>query len=1074
MDMHERPGYFLSPQQSHLWLLQQASQKTFVAQIAVLLQGTLDLLKLREAFRASVARHEILRTIFRRQAGMKTPFQVILDELDPVWEVRSAVTTADPLQSAKELLTEEANLPFDFERGPLLRVIISRIASGSHIVAVTLPALCADAASLTNLVKEVLASYTGAPAAGDVEPLRYVQFAQWQSELLEGKDDAATEGKAFWSKHSAIIEERPVMVPYESRHDAPGREKLHAGESHDVGVLVPHIPVDLAAKISSVATAMEVSQSEVLLAAWQSLISRLTANSVAQVGVLASSREYEELADALGLIAKVLPVSSRIEPGLRFKEVMLQTHKALEEATSWQEYFDPGKSAASASPISFAYYDIPLESASSSLAATLLQIKAESGPVKLKLVCVRTASLALEFHYDTASFGRAGVELIAGYLINLLTAAVNDPSIEMELLPLLSEAERKQILYGWNSTAAPWPPETIHSLIEEQAARTRDRIALRCGDETLTYAQLDAGANQLAHHLRKLGVEAGSLVGLCLDRSVSMMLAVVAILKAGGAYIPLNRDQPAARLEQQLTGATVLLTEQKYEDLKALSFGSEPGGAVLYLDSDASQWSNEPDTPPAPLATPEDLVYVIYTSGSTGTPKGVAVRHRNLVNYARAIADQLKLAEFPGGLQFATVSTLAADLGNTSIYPALISGGALHVIPYETGTDVRRMARYQEKYPIDVLKIVPSHLTALLASAEGGQVLPKKFLITGGEMLTRGLVEKIMSSSPTCQIINHYGPTETTVGSLTFPLSSFDLEASSAASIPIGRPIANTQVYVLDGRLQPGPEGVTGELYISGAGLTAGYLGDPKRTAERFVPNPFIDGALMYRTGDLVRFVPGERGVVEFLGRADDQVKIRGFRVEPGEIEATLLRIPGVRQAVVLAREAATEGDKQLVAYVVATRQGEVTADALRQSLKDQLPEYMVPFAILVLDKLPLTPNGKIDRNALPHPDEAAPEKEHVEPATDTEREIARIWAEVLHRPNISAEDNFFNLGGHSLTGTQVISRIREHFLVELAFRALFEYPTLRTLAASVDAQKGEPTVAAGPIRRAPREAYRG
>jgi amino acid adenylation domain-containing protein len=445
---------------------------------------------------------------------------------------------------------------------------------------------------------------------------------------------------------------------------------------------------------------------------------------------------------------------------------------------------------------------------------------------------------------------------------------------------------------------------------------------------------------------------------------------------------------------------------------------------------------------------------VLYTSGSTGVPKGVAVRHRNLVNYADYISKRLELEKYPEGLQFATVSTLGADLGNTCIYPSLISGGTLHVIGYETATDGVRFAEYATKHGIDVLKIVPSHMAALLQSQSDAEqakkLLPRKYLIFGGETLTPKLVEKIEALQGTCDVLNHYGPTETTVGSLTLKLKDYDWKSKPLASIPIGRPIQNTQVYVLDANLEPVPVGVTGELYIAGAGVTAGYLKQAEKTAERFIRNLFSSDrtAKMYRTGDLARYL--EDGAIEFLGRGDDQVKIRGFRIELGEIEAALARHAGVKQALVLAQEN-EQGDKRLLGYVVAQGK-ELTGEELREYLKQEVPDYMVPQAIAVLSKFPLTANGKIDRAALPEPQTAQAQRAYIAPRNETEQKIAAIWAEVLRRGlnTISIDDNFFDLGGHSLMATQVVSRIRERFALEIPMRAMFDRPTIARLGEAV------------------------
>jgi amino acid adenylation domain-containing protein len=441
---------------------------------------------------------------------------------------------------------------------------------------------------------------------------------------------------------------------------------------------------------------------------------------------------------------------------------------------------------------------------------------------------------------------------------------------------------------------------------------------------------------------------------------------------------------------------------------------------------------------------------VIYTSGSTGVPKGVGVRHRNLVNYAYFMARRLELENYPEGLRFATVSTLSADLGNTCIYPALVTGGTVHVVPYEVATDSGQLAQYMERYAIDVLKIVPSHLGAMLETGGGRTILPRKYLVTGGETLTRSLVEKIEALSPDCEIVNHYGPTETTVGSLTLPLKAYDWKHSPARSIPIGRPIANTRVYVLDSEQEPVPIGVTGELYIAGDGVGAGYVDQAEKTAERFVRDPFVSDseARMYRTGDLARYLAD--GNVEFLGRGDDQVKIRGFRVELGEIEAVLSHYAGVQQAVVLAREDGG-GERRLAAYVVARRDTNLDLNALREHLAQHLPEYMIPTVMVPLAKLPLTANGKVDRQALPGPEQAAETGSYVAPQTPTEEMVAQIWADVLRLDRVGIHDNFFKIGGHSLKATQVISRVRKQLRKDLAIRLLFEQPTVHEIAKAMD-----------------------
>ena len=1059
MDTPTTAGYFLSPEQAHVWLLQQQTEKQFFCQIAVSIEGSLEASRLKAALDALVARHEMLRTVFRRQAGMKIPFQVILDAPVAEFVVAEAGSTA----SVEGLLAQQAEWPFDLEQGPVVRGLLSTVAGNEHVLILTLPALCADSASLAALVKELFSIYDNPSAARGEEPLRYVQFAQWQTELLQENDDeTAVEGRKFWAERVASGEQK-IELPLEKASDVAGQ----------VDVLVESVDPSMLGQIRAVAGSLGGSNSDVVLAAWQSLMSRLTGRARLAVGVTLAGREYEELAGAIGPIAKMVPIHAQFEGDPSFADAVEMTKASIEQAAGCQEYLDPATAFTEDAAIGFSYDTLGMPFEIAGLRVSVTHNESAGDCCKLSLNCVEsTGGLQFRFAYSPTRYGRAAVAELAKEFMRLLGAAGADSKQAVARLPLLDDAQIQRQLYVWNRTEASFPQAPMHALIEEQAQRTPDRVAVRCEDRTLTYAELNRQANQLAHYLRGLGVGRNSLVGLCVARSERMIVAVLAIHKAGGAYVPLSADFPKARLAQQLSGARLLITDQEFKDLMPDRFDDATAGPVICLDADSAKWASASEANPTAGSGPEDLAYVIYTSGSTGVPKGVGVRHRNLVNYTWAIVEKLQLADFPDGLQFATVSTLLADLGNTCIYPALVSGGGLHVIPYEIATDSTSMAEYQAKYRVDVLKIVPSHLAALLQSPDRAKLLPRKFLITGGEALTRSLVGEIEACSAGCKLINHYGPTETTVGSLMQPLSDVAGALGAKLTIPIGKPIANTQVYVLDGLLQVVPEGVTGELYISGAGVSAGYIGQPKLTAERFLPNPFVEGATMYRTGDLVRYVPGSDGAIEFLGRADDQVKVRGFRIELGEIEAALAKQPGVKQVVVLAREDGV-GEKQLVGYVVASAGDELKGQSLREQLRQLLPEYMIPSAVIVLEKLPLTPNGKIDRKALPDANAQSYQRPYIEPATPTERAIAAIWAEVLHRQNISSDANFFELGGHSLSATQVVSRIRQVCSVGIALRALFESPVLRDLARVVDAAVPAPVAAAAPIGRAAREAYR-
>ena len=608
------------------------------------------------------------------------------------------------------------------------------------------------------------------------------------------------------------------------------------------------------------------------------------------------------------------------------------------------------------------------------------------------------------------------------------------------------------MLADWNDTAADFPRDvSLHRLVEQQAARTPAAPAVRCEDVELSYQQLDARANQLAHHLRELGVGPDVPVALCLERGVDLVVALLGVLKAGGAYVPLEPSQPPSRLRTLVeeVAAPVVVTESRH----GASFETSSARRVL-LDEEAEQLARQRTEAPVCAVLPEHLAYVLFTSGSTGRPKGVAVSHGQLVNYVHAATERLRLTECTS---FALVSTFGADLGNTVLFPALCTGGLLHVITQERAGNPAGVAEYFQRHAVDCVKIVPSHLAALMTAAEPRHVLPRKRLVLGGESATWALLEQVRTLAPECEVFNHYGPTETTVGVLAGRVESPPV---ALASVPLGWALANTRLYVLDDDLRPMPSGVPGELYIGGAQVTRGYLGRPELTAERYGPDPHspAPGARMYRTGDRVRWLADGR--VEFIGRADFQVKVRGFRVEPGEIAAVLREHPSVREAVVVAREAAA-GDKRLVAYVTPASGQAPDAAVLRAFVQERLPAHMVPTACVILDALPLTPNGKVDRKALPAPDASghtpahAHEQAFIPPRDALELEVAQAFEEVLGLRPIGARGHFFELGGHSLLAVRLLAVLAERTRRRLPLNVLFQAPTVERLAAALRTEAG-------------------
>jgi len=674
--------------------------------------------------------------------------------------------------------------------------------------------------------------------------------------------------------------------------------------------------------------------------------------------------------------------------------------------------------------------------------------------------------MGLRIKYQCHRFDTATITRMLGHLRTLLAGMVANPTQRLADLPMLTVAERQQLLVEWNNTSTVYPQDVcIHELFEAQAARTPDAVAVVCEEQELTYRELNIRANQLARYLQALGVTPEGLVSLCVERSLDMIVGLLGILKAGGAYVPLDPAYPQERLALILRDAqvSVVLTQPQ---LAAGFTGLQ--AQVVCLNTDWKRIAQESVTNPVNKATPNNLIYVIYTSGSTGVPKGVAIEHRQLCNYVYSVQERLAL---PNPCSFATVSTLAADLGNTMVFASLCTGGCLHILSQARVADPRAMADYFAHYAIDCLKIVPSHFAALHTSSHPEHMFPRRLLILGGEASRSEWVKSLQRLAPGCAILNHYGPTEATVGVLTYRVEE-NQRFPRTSTPPLGRPLAKVQIYLLDQRLQPVPIGVQGELYIGGANLARGYLKRPALTAERFIPHPFSDapGARLYKTGDLARYLPD--GNIEFLGRSDYQVKIRGYRVELGEVEAALEQHPAIRQAVVCAQED-IQGNKRIVAYVVIYKETAISLHTLRSFLQTKLPDYMVPAALVVLDTLPLTPNGKIDRQALPAPDQTRPPlcEAFVAPRTPTEELLAGIWAHVLGVESVGLHDNFFALGGHSLLAMKVVSRLRQIFQVDIPLRELFNAPTVASLAHHVEEiRQVVQSTPAPPLHAVPRE----
>jgi len=1060
-------GFRLSPQQKHVWLLQQFDHSpAYRVQCAILIEGNLNTKVLKAALENVVNRHEILRTTFRCLPEMTIPLQVITDtSLLSVHEYNLSGWEPQEQDARVEALFHQARrLTFDLEKDPLLYISLVNLSPHKHILLVSLPALCADTATLKNLVREISRCYTASLHREELseKPMQYVDFSEWQNELLEAQNTEI--GREYWRKQelSALL---TLKLPFENQPS--GKPEF------EPKFLTLTIKPDIVAKIEEFVRKYDTSTSVFLLASWQILLWHLTGQANISICSAYDNRNYEELKEALGLFAKYLPIPCELRENLQFSEILAQVNKTTSELYQWQECFSWEQIVDSIENVtvpSFFLFEFNFEEQSTKYSAPDVTFSIYKHYTcierfKIKLCCVqRNNFLLTEFHYDSKSFSTENIKRLTEQFHTLLESVIKNPAAALDELGVLSDSERQQLLVEFNDTKCDYPKDKcIHQLFEEQAERTPDKIAVVFENHQVTYVELNARANQLARHLQELGVGPDVLVAICMERSLEMVVGLLGILKAGAAYVPLDPVLPKERLAFMLsdTQTPVLLIQQRLvENLP------EHGAHVVSLDTDWDVIVQKSDDNFLNQATPENLVYVIYTSGSTGKPKGVAVEHQQLVNYLKGILDKLDL---PAGASFATVSTFAADLGNTAIFPALCTGGCLHVISQERASDPDALAEYFLCHTIDCLKITPSHMAALMASSHPEQILPRQRLVLGGDASSWDLVEKIQALATDCLILNHYGPTEATVGTITYRVEK-DQRDYRSWTLPLGRPLANTQIYLLNRHLQPVPMGVPGELHIGGAGLARGYLNRPDLTEEKFIPNPFSNEprTRLYKTGDLARYLPD--GNIEFLGRIDHQVKIRGFRIELGEIEVMLAQHPAVRETVVIARED-QPGDKHLVAYVVPSQE-QLTTSELRRFLKELLPEYMLPSAFVMLEALPLTANGKVDRCALPAPETSSLSKEtsFVQPRTPTQEVLAGIWTDILG-VKVGIHDNFFELGGHSLLATQVISRVRKAFCVELPMRHLFELPTVAQLGESIQViRQGGSGILAPGIEPVPRD----
>ncbi|BCL83218.1 non-ribosomal peptide synthetase [Ktedonobacteria bacterium brp13] len=1071
-------GAHLSFQQERVWSFQQGNQ-TYRSQCTVVINGELNFRVFAQALQQIVEQHTIFQTVFYALPGMDIPVQVLGHQVElscPIIDLEG-IASAERDILLESLLMSFQEEAFDLKHGPLLRPILFRLSAQTALLFMSLSALYADAATLPLLITDLVNKYSANSPEQDAdeEPLQYTDVSAWQKQQSAIESEESKLADEFWGKIDWT-----QLAQMQSRLEKIGIvESKHPHGSYQTSfepVSIPLIVDDLlSTRLIALASSYKVTVESVLLTCWLVVLRRLTDEPQGVIGVACDGRSLDELATLPGLYTRFVPFSTYIEDRWSFERELGFIESALQLARQYQDYFswpdtlndNQDLATHNMFPVVFEQEYWPDSFTSRDLKLQFERCFCCTEPFVLKLSSLQVGKrLHLELQYDARYVSSESVKYLAEIVQTLLSDVVRQPQEQMGALSLLNNSERRHLLTSFSAPQRTWSAQGLHQLFEAQAQRHPDQLAVIGLQEQLTYGQLNEQANQLAYVLRQWGVGPNVLVGLCLSRQARMLVGMLGILKAGGAYLPLDVSSPLTRLHYQLqdSQAALLLTQEELlEQLPAWGYRT-----LCFEELDAELAS-------APMENlqieshGEDLAYVIYTSGSTGQPKGVLIRQRSVVNYTRALCETF--GSVPGW-HYATVSTLAADLGNTAIFCALASGGCVQVLPYEIVTSGEAMARWAAQHPIDVLKIVPSHLSALLESTRAHEFLPRRALVLGGEALPGVLVERVRRQGATCQIYNHYGPTETTIGVLVNAVSS---QVREDALVALGRPITNTQVYVLDRRLQLVPRGVIGELYIGGSGVAQGYQGQVEQTAERFVPHPYseVGGERLYRTGDLVRYGQGEQ--IEFVGRQDGQVKLRGYRIELGEIEVALRQHAEVRDGVVVLREDVS-GEPQLVGYVVLRHLPIPTDLNLRSFMQERLPDYMVPSAFVYLKFLPLTANGKIDRRQLLAGkgedvnaatsliDASSPLRTIIQPRDALEMQLLQIWEDTLPLRPISVLDNFFDIGGHSLLAVRLMSHIAERLERNLDLTVLFQHPTIAALAVVLRQQaipKNEPLLAA-------------
>ncbi|MEM8722032.1 MAG: amino acid adenylation domain-containing protein [Cyanobacteria bacterium P01_G01_bin.39] len=1042
----DRDSGILSYAQERQWFLHQLEPDTASYNEINLFQltGFLDVAVLERSFNQVIQRHEILRSKFiavneepRFQIAPTLPFTL------------SAIKVAEE-STAFKLATQAAQKTFDLSELPLFRVKLFEVSPQQYYLLIVVHHIICDGWSSGVFIQEVIASYTAfkenqSPSLPELS-IQYADFALWERQRLEKNALAAQ--LDYWKKQ--LSGNLPILeIP-------TTKSQQVTADSANGGIASRLLPLDLTNKLHKIGQKENVTLFMTLLSAFKVLLHRYTSLEDILVGSPIANRSQPECENLIGVFLNTLVLRSNLSGNPTFRELLQQVKQVALDAYSNQDLpfeklvqeLQPERSL-NQSPlfqVMFVLQNAP-ESEFRLPGLTVERLKLDSGVALFDLTLeIKESDRGLDvcFEYNRDRFNDVSIKRMLEHYQILLEKVVANPSLHLSQIDFLTRAEKNKLLFEWNDNQVQYPQDKcIHSLFESQVIKTPNAIAVVDQEQQLTYQELNGKANQLAHYLQQRGIKPEGLVGICLERSLEMTIAILGILKAGAAYIPIDVNYPQERIEYILEDAQVeiLLTQEHLEVELA-----QHQTTLLYLERHWLDIAQKSSNNCLTQVSSGNLAYVIYTSGSTGKPKGVAVEHRALVNYSLEIAQQFQLQNSDRFLQFAAIGF---DVVVEELFPTWIKGATVVLRRGQQSISGREFQQLIEEQQVTVFELPTAYWQQWVSELISNQeAVPScvRLVIVGGERMSSQILRQWQNLST--KLIHVYGLTETTVTSTLYHLNSEIPREKTEAGLPIGRPIANTQIYLLDSEQQPVPVGVAGEIYIGGAGLARGYLNRPQLTAQRFVANPFNSqaGSRLYRTGDLGRYLAD--GNLEYIGRIDNQVKIRGFRIELGEIEVILGQHSTINHCAVVPRED-TPGDKRLVAYFVAREQLEVKQ--LRDFLKLKLPDYMIPSAWMQLEALPLTPNGKVDRKALPIPDFTLNTTNYIAPHTPHQEILVNIWQSVLNIEQVGIEDNFFELGGHSLLTTQVVSKIRQVFEIELPLRSLFEKPTISGLAQELD-----------------------